>query len=202
MTRSNHAKRRLVFGNDNIIPATAEKDETKAISEKVAVAAVTVAAMATPEKKRQRRDDRDEGIAMYFSPASTAEKGNAKDTSVVVTPDRHEKMKQQEQQRDASHVPVYIHKNVNYQRRGQAFLSKNFRKVFAFIEEHYVIPSNFESDPSYGPLSGTCFEVRVVEAYERGLLSAKDYHQSKIDIIICSNCADLGHGRDDCPKLI
>jgi len=196
MTRSNHAKRRLVFSDDKIIPATAEKDETKAVSRKVAVAAV-----ATPEKKRQRRDDRDEGITMYFSPASTSEKGNTKEISIVVTPERHEKKTQQEQQGDASHVPLYIHKNVNYQRRGQAFLSKTFRKVFAFIEDHYVIPSNFESDRSYGPLSGTCFEVRVVEAYERGLLSAKDHH-SKTDIIVCSNCADLGHGRDDCPKLI
>ncbi|MGK3739742.1 MAG: hypothetical protein ACI8RD_011299 [Bacillariaceae sp.] len=207
MTRSTQAKRRLFSDeHDDVVPVPAtadEKDETKTIREKTVPS--TVAVMATPEKKRQRRsDDRDEGIAMYFSPKTSVVKKAA--SVMMVTPEKRDKEKQKKgtEHGNKEHVPIYIHKNVNYQRRGEATLSETIQKVFDFIEEHYVIPSNFESDRLMGPLSGTCFEVRVVEAYEKGLLlsaNTTDY-QSTTDIIICSHCADLGHVGDDCPKLI
>jgi len=214
MTRSIQAKRRLLFSeeHDDVVPVPSiadEKDETKTVREKVTTTTAvpaTVAAMATPEKKRQRRsDDRDdEGIAMYFSPKTTSV---AKKASVMmVTPEKQQEKEQRKgkEQRKEQYIPIYIHKNVNYLRRGEATLSETIQKVFDFIEEHYVIPSNFESDRSMGPLSGTCFEVRVVEAYERGLLLSANSteYQSTLDITICSHCADLGHVGDDCPKLI
>jgi hypothetical protein len=85
------------------------------------------------------------------------------------------------------------------------------KRVFDLVEEHYVIPSNFESDRSYGPLSGTCFEERVVNAYDRGLLLPNHQNQNKHPsndegcgsiLIICTHCAALGHRQDDCPDLI
>jgi hypothetical protein len=211
MTRSTQAKRRLFSEvHDDVVPVPSiadEKDETKTVCGKVATTVVvptTVAVMATPEKKRQRRsDDRDERIAMYFSPKTTSVVKKA--SVMMVTPEKQEiEQRKGKEQGKEQHVPIYIHKTVNYQRRGEATLSETIQKVFDFIEEHYVIPSNFESDRSMGPLSGTCFEVRVVEAYERGLLLSANNtdYQSTADIIICSHCTDLGHVGDDCPKLI
>ena len=98
------------------------------------------------------------------------------------------------------------------------------KQIFDLVEEHYAIPSNFETDiRSYGPLSGTCFEERVVNAYDRGLLlsssvkskrkmktkTKKEDNQQSVEttitdgaVLICSHCADLGHGRNDCLELI
>jgi len=92
---------------------------------------------ATPERKKQRRGGggtrgSSEGIIdTYFSPSKTRTTGSKK-ASVLVTP---EKKEEEEQERtDASqsrrHVPVYIHKNLNYRRRGQAFLSEKRRHIF------------------------------------------------------------------------
>jgi hypothetical protein len=122
------------------------------------------------------------------------------------------------------YVPTYIHKNLDYQRRGQASLSVTVQTIFQLVEEYYVIPNDFETNPFYGPLSGTCYEERVINAYNRGMLRSKRWEENTtttttdttaatttttttttgiIDgIHICSHCAVIGHMRDDCPELI
>lgn len=147
-----------------------------------AAAAEDGVATSTPQKKKAR--------SSYFSPeAKQAPKA-------VVTPEKAEEKKDDEE----AYVPTYIHKNLNYQCRGQATLSENLEKTFQLVEEHYVIPWDFETNiRQYGPLSGTCFEERVVNAYNMGDLLPR---RQETQVLICSTCAITGHKRVDCPELI
>ena len=101
---------------------------------------------------------------------------------------------------DRLYVPTYIHKNVSYFRKGEAKLSAKTETCFRLVAEHFVIPKDMEQSRKYGPLSGTSFEERVISAYNLGLLEPKRPESDGVEI--CSNCAEEGHTRDDCPKLI
>ena len=233
------AKRRLQFGDDHekeseadVSPMTAGASASASASASVisAMNGSSSIVLATPEKKRRRRSNdgcesdeirnhNKQGIALYFSPSKTTT--DARKTSVLVTPEKKEdeengEEQPQQQQQEQQHVPTYIHKNLNYHRRGQAFLNETLKRVFDLVEEHYVIPSDFESNRSYGPLSGTCFEERVVNAYDRGLLLPNHPNENENQnqqpsnddegcgsvLIICTHCAALAHRQEDCPDLI
>ena len=157
----------------------------------------------TPVKKKRRMES-------YFSPVASR-----KNQSALVTPEKVDtkpsvkKDETKKEKADDAYVPVHIHKNLNYQRRGQASISKELKKTFALVEDYFEIPRDFESNKTYGPLSGTCFEERVVEAYNHGLLQSKtrgdndgDDSGNKTVVEICSHCATTGHKREDCPELV
>ncbi|KAL3925698.1 MAG: hypothetical protein SGILL_000230 [Bacillariaceae sp.] len=162
---------------------------------------------STPVKKKRRMES-------YFSPVAASQKNQS--ASAVVTPEKldtkpsvvkKDKVKKAKAAEDDHHayVPVYIHKNLNYQRSEQASIPEELKQSFALVEEYFEIPRDFESNTSYGPLSGTCFEERVVEAYNHGLLKSKDWETNNDDgtiVKICSHCATTGHKREDCPELI
>jgi hypothetical protein len=160
----------------------------------------------TPQKKKARVDS-------YFSPASR-KSTKASAAAAVVTPEKidgvaDDQDKKKESQDTTAYVPIYIHKNLNYQRRGQASLSSVVQQTFDLVEEYYVIPKDFETNRKYGPLSGTCFEERAINAYNEGWLHSKkegedDYVENAATtaVEICSHCAVTGHRRDDCLELI
>jgi hypothetical protein len=100
----------------------------------------------------------------------------------------------------SEYVPKYIHKNVDYRRKGQAKLSPSTLQVFQLVEEHFAIPKDIEQNRSYGPLSGSSYEERVVRAYALGKLTPKD--PTDADVAICTSCSTVGHKRDDCPDLL
>jgi len=217
------AKRRLEFYDDHqqdinaaaSVIVVEKENETKlpTTTDGIDIKQPPSIVMATPEKKKSRRGDesdgnrdRKKGIVMYFSPSKTTAI-DTRETSVLVTPEKKEEEDIEQETKDErkiqQHVPIYIHKNLNYQRRGEAFLNEKLKHAFDLVEEHYVIPSDFESDRSYGPLSGTCFEERAVNAYDRGLLLASpDQPTIEGNILICTHCAELGHRQDDCQDLI
>jgi hypothetical protein len=97
-------------------------------------------------------------------------------------------------------IPKYIHENVDYRRKGQAKLSPSTLQVFQWVEERFDIPKDLEQNRSYGPLSGTSYEERVIRAHALGKLTAKD--PADADVAICTSCATVGHTRDDCPDLL
>jgi hypothetical protein len=210
------AKRRLEFGDVDsdagVVVAKKKRGAKSALSTVVSsyddnertITKDSVSVVpATPEKKRRRRRDGDsdhkQGISLYFSPSKTTK------TSAVVTPEKKDddekQIRGEEEDKLQQHVPIYIHKNLNYQRRGSASLNQKLKRAFDLVEDHYVIPSDFESNRSYGPLSGTCFEERAVNAYDKGLLLPKQSSR-KDGVLICCFCSELGHTQDDCPKLI
>lgn len=148
-------------------------------------------ATAAPSKKT--RD-----IGTYFSTPSKTK------TSAVVTPEKESILEAKESTVQAMppsqpvHVPKYIHKNVGYQREGDRNLSALNMKIFGWIKECCVIPNDFESNRSFGPLSGSCYEERVIRAYRLGKLSAR----AGVDDVMCTACGVIGHSQDECPSLL
>ena len=130
----------------------------------------------------------------------------------VVTPDNFEtttKIKMLQTKSD-DYIPSYIHKNVEYVRKGQIMkLSPTQSKVLRWIGDHCEIPKDFEQNRKYGPLSGSSYADRVITAYRLGLLKkciADSDHDDKTRHIhpsmICTVCADLEHVADACPTLM
>jgi len=124
----------------------------------------------------------------------------AKEDEIATPVKRKIPLRRQEKKADEAHVPIYIHKNVNYQRRGDASIDEKLKKTFELVESHFFIPEDFERNRSFGPLSGTCFEERAIRAYNLSLLEPKNDADAALEI--CSHCAVLGHRRSDCPDLI
>lgn len=111
------------------------------------------------------------------------------------------KIKTTSTRKDEEYVPTYIHKNIGYQRKGQATLSVKVKKTYAWIEKNYHIPTDFETNKfDYGPQSGTSYEERLVQAYNLSLLEPKNPQSSELEF--CSSCTQIGHMKSDCPQLI
>lgn len=103
------------------------------------------------------------------------------------------------------YVPTYIHKNVGYSSFGTATdrLTDGQKLAFNFVVEQYHIPSDFETNRKYGPLSGTSYEERVLAAYAtNGLDPSEDADSALIRKGICTFCGIVGHRRKLCPDLI
>ena len=101
---------------------------------------------------------------------------------------------------EKEYVPKYIHKNVTYLRKGEGDISDATKKTFDLVDKHFIIPKDLEQSRKYGPLSGTCFEERVISAYTLNLLEPRS--KSSSSVAICSVCAVEGHRRNQCPTLI
>ena len=181
------AKRRLNFGDDD--DDVPNKMEHVAIVDLTQDDSVSASIFETPQKKRRTNDGDDN-------------QSKAK-AIVVVTPEKEEEEVKPTTKKTSSssslYIPTYIHKNLGYQRKGEASLSPTRIQAFELLERYFIIPFDFEQNHRYGPLSGTCFEERVISAYNLSLLKPKD---ERVETIICSQCATLGHKRNDCPDLI
>lgn len=100
---------------------------------------------------------------------------------------------------ESVYIPTYIHKNVSYQRKGQASLSDKVIQTFQLVCSHYDIPEDLETNRIYGPLSGISYEERAIAAYNLSLLKPKNGEE--VGVEICSRCVTVGHKRSDCPLL-
>lgn len=111
---------------------------------------------------------------------------------------------QQQQTHDDKYVPIHIHKNVGYVREDLANVDDVTRKVYKFIQNKFVIPLDLETSRSYGPLSGSCYQERVITAYTLGRLQRKEGIEAddEKESRICSYCGEEGHMRVECPQLI
>jgi len=97
--------------------------------------------------------------------------------------------------------PSYVHKNVEYTTEGSSKVSETTRQVFAWIVDRYEIPRDLEQKRKYGPLSGSCYEDRVIQQYTLGKLKRLEEAPDE-ENKICSECAEVGHRRDECPTLV
>jgi len=132
----------------------------------------------TPNKKKPK------SVAAFVTPPA------ARTTGTATTRTKKDAVEE--------YVPVHIHKNVEYHRKGQAALLPQTLKAFQLIEQHYSIPKDLEQNRIYGPLSGSCYEERAITAYRLGKLQALDQPAK----VICTACVELGHQRDECPTLL
>lgn len=97
--------------------------------------------------------------------------------------------------------PTHIHANLEYHRRGDLALRATTLKVYRFVRDHFLIPKEFEVDHKFGPLSGSCFEERVIRAYSLGELEAKMGLEG-CDLHVCTYCGEGGHLKGNCGKLL
>jgi hypothetical protein len=105
---------------------------------------------------------------------------------------------------DNDYIPSYIHKNVEYIRKGHmSKLTPHQSKILQWITEHYEIPNDFEQNRKYGPLSGTTYLERVIAAYRLGSLPRTTCNNDEDTTdVICTICANTGHTADACPTII
>jgi hypothetical protein len=173
--RETRSKRRLDFVEDD---DTGKQPTTASVRE----SNPGQSASTTPRRRR--------GMEAFLSSPEAKKKKTA-----VVTP-----LDERKVAAVSEYVPKYIYKNVDYRRKGQAKLSPSTLQVFQLVEEHFDIPKDIEQNRSYGPLSGTSYEERVIRTYTLGKLTAKD--PADADVAICTSCATVGHRRNDCPALL
>ena len=131
-------------------------------------------------KKRPRLDQK--GAELKRSKSQVKSQNKSKDTK-----DRAKK---------AKHVPVFLHRHLDYLREGEKKLSGPVKQAYAFIKARCEIPENFEGDQKFGPLSGICFEERVISAYRLKMLEMKKGLEY---ISVCTMCGSRGHDKYSCP---
>lgn len=115
----------------------------------------------------------------------------------IVTPEEATSVKKK---KSDSFVPKYIHKNLGYHCAGASKVSPTKLLAFEHIVNSHIIPDDLEQSRAYGPLSGSCFEERVLQAYSLGKLAVQDGYDGETNI--CTQCANKGHKRMECPTLI
>jgi hypothetical protein len=174
---SSSAQRRLSFDQQD----SKTSDGVTGCDDDIAQTTGLTYSASSPQKRSH--------VTSFESPAP-----NKKSKSVVITPEAHKE--------DLFKlVPKYIHKNVEYCREGSSSLPIKTIQVFQWIRDRYEIPPDFEQQRSFGPLSGTTYEQRVIAEYKLGKLHRKEDAPDD-ETLICSGCAQAGHLRDDCPALI
>ena len=135
---------------------------------------------ASPMKKKR-------GVDSFFD----------KKEAALVTPEkRHKSVVEKKKE----YVPTYIHKNVEYKRKGETD-DPILVATYQLVEKHFYIPDDFENNRAFGPKSGVSFEERVISAYSLGLLEPRS-EEASANVQICSACATEGHKRSSCPKLV
>ena len=98
--------------------------------------------------------------------------------------------------------PDHIHSSLDYHNRGELALDQEALNSYRFIRKHFLIPFDIETDPDFGPYSGSCFEERVIRAYSLGQLKPKQTAKNGESLLVCTYCGDEGHKRDACLKLL
>ena len=179
-TTRKSVQRRLVFdeeGHDSALPGQNEADDQRETRNHEA-------------QSPQRRTKRGQTASTFESP-----EGKKTKVAPFVTPE------QAASEKLSRYVPKYIHKNLDYARKGKAKLPESKLKIFNWIGERYVIPKDFEQKRSYGPLSGITYEERVTQAYCLRKLERSE-SAPDAETNICTACTEVGHRRDDCPTLI
>lgn len=86
-------------------------------------------------------------------------------------------------------------------------LSKGKVDLVKFIQEHFEIPKDFETNSKYGPYSGLCFEDRLITSYEWRQLEPKDNFKRALNADdkwkMCWRCLELENhlAREGCPNV-
>ena len=113
-SRPTSAKRRLF---DNEVESTTQSPDAASVPATRAHGGASVV-LDTPQKKRRVLDAK---VRTPQCRRDLFERGVA-----IVTPPKHVEKKEEEE----AHVPIYIHKNLNYKRKGEATITTVVKKTF------------------------------------------------------------------------
>ncbi len=105
---------------------------------------------------------------------------------------------------NSANQPERTYSNIDYRHRGEIPLDEPTTKAYRFVRNHFLVPKDIESDPKFGPHSGTCFEERVIRAYSLGMLTPKRRggRGDNAGLLVCTYCGEEGHKRDGCLELV
>jgi hypothetical protein len=96
----------------------------------------------------------------------------------------------------------FLHESLQYKVEGRAtHLTAAQEKVFAWVKTHCEIPTDFDSNHKFGPLSGISYEERVISAYMYKLIEPKNPSEMSQQIKMCTSCGEKGHFFPRCPQL-
>lgn len=190
MSKNNSSRRRLEFstedGEEKVTNSYKKNKTTDPIEESSAV---------TPDK----------GIEKFLARSIFDSKPKAaRQLAQLVTPQKdqdNDSLYYQSGDEEDTFKPTHLHANVDYHRRGDLALDCKTLKVYRFIRDNFCIPNTFEMDHKLGPLSGSCFEERVIRAYCLGELEPRK-GKVKSNLLVCTYCGGEGHKKDSCRDLI
>lgn len=91
----------------------------------------------------------------------------------------------------------YLWRTLNYSGfTAPTVLSAHDIRMLAIINEHCVVPADFDIERCFGPLAGLSRERRLISAFNYRLLRLKD-EAAQYPNTICLDCGG-GHATDDC----
>ena len=179
--------------------------------------------VTNPQKKTRTENKSNDWISEVTPEkgSKTVTKDKTKDSLVrklkLVTPLKEERVKPlelfdgedptlyyqsgDEEQESSIYKPTYVHSNVDYHRRGDLALDQSTLKAYRFIRNNFLIPRTFETDGKFGPLSGSCFEERVIRAYSLGELEPRE-NIAESSLKVCTYCGEEGHMKENCTDLL
>ena len=187
MSENNSSRRRLEFSNED-----GEEKVTNSNKKNKTTNAKEESSAVTPDK----------GIEKFVTRSIFDSKPKA--ARQLVTPQKDQEsdfLYYESGDEEDTFKPTYLHDNVEYHRRGDFALDCTTLKVYRFIRDNFCIPNTFETDHKFGPLSGSCFEERVIRAYSLGELEPRK-GTTKCNLLVCTYCGGEGHKKDSCRNLI
>jgi len=186
-TSQKDAARRL-FGDSASAAAPKQTSNNNTVQEEDINEVVSNVTPTTTPRKRTRQT--------VLSPEN-----KSKSIAAFVTPSKKSRVDEKPEEKKDDYIPSYIHQNIDYKRRGEGKIDEMTQKSFDLVEQHFILPKDLETNRKYGPISGSTFEQHAIRAYSLGMLKAKNPSNTTITEI-CTACANEGHKRNDCPKLV
>ena len=99
---------------------------------------------------------------------------------------------------------AFLHESLRYKGKGKVSIKPEQRAALQFINERFAVPDeNVLADASeFGPLSGTCYEERVLSSYVSGKLSKKSNCDDVEACTVCVTCGMQGHRYTSCKQVL
>jgi hypothetical protein len=191
-TRSQDARRKLDLDYEDEIDEKAGDGPTSTFfsprkKSKTGETSATTSDLVTPQKKTKAKNIVTPGLdAEGEEPRRQDAKRQAKKGPTKAEP---------------TYVPTHLYKNVDYSSGDIENLSEGEKRAFKLVAQHFIIPSDFEqSSRRFGPYSGTCYEERVLAAYQVDQLEPIDAEAGALEI--CVSCGNEGHKKRDCSDIL
>ncbi|KAL7575835.1 hypothetical protein ACA910_003157 [Epithemia clementina (nom. ined.)] len=180
-------KRRLDFDDDTLTDSTQPNAAKSAIKEFTDV-----------KGGKQQQQHPQQSITHWTTSTQTSTPVKKRTKTAIITPGDEGESKERDE-----FVPGYVHINLDYDTVGKADLPDATIRAFALVCETHTIPSDLQSSRVHGPLSGSSYEEKVLQAYVLNKLFPKEEFIGDVNsTTICVECAEQGHIRDDCPSLL
>lgn len=122
----------------------------------------------------------------------------------------------EQEKENAQSSESHLQQSLNYSKKGRKAIKSAERAALQFINERYDVPNEVSMESTaFGPLSGTCYEERVLNTFADGKLSpylkpeyrhahSTDNDKEAINTLctVCVTCGLPGHTYTTCQKVL